>query len=296
VLLSPRELKPASLPDPDLHQRAPDLYPRDGTHPGSGQPGHHRGTSGRFVGWRLGRIAATATAFQVAVLWYFLHFRQQHYYSLALLWNTGARFVMWVALSDVFSALLRIQQYVETDYLTDLLNIRGFHKLADKEIHRSQRSGRGFSVVYVDIDDFKGINDRFGHNAGDRLLRWFGTTFQQTSRRSDLVARLGGDEFAILLTETTLESSAAAITHFCDRLRVGVEYSRWNVTASFGVVTFEDWTGTVQAALHWADRLMYESKHRGGDAITHELVKGSVVVNRRTVEGCTTSLPNLRGR
>ena len=107
------------------------------------------------------------------------------------------------------------------------------------------------------------------------------------------VGPVGGDEFAILLTDTTFESSAGAIKHLCDSLRLVIGYRRWGVTASVGVATFEEWPESVEAALDWADRLMYDAKRRGGDAVTHEFVKGSTSVSRRTINGCATGLLNL---
>src|SRR5207244_13104836 len=90
-----------------------------------------------------------------------------------------------------------VLECVDTDYLTGLANARGFHDMAQKEIYRCKRTGRSFSLAYLDIDNFKSINDTLGHNAGDAVLRLVGDTLQKSTRKSDSVARTGGAEFMI---------------------------------------------------------------------------------------------------
>jgi diguanylate cyclase (GGDEF)-like protein len=239
------------------------------------------------VGRRAGFVTSLASAF-ISVAVDLLEGQLDPSVELVL-WNGSVRFALFLIVSNAVSAVILMQQYVDTDYLTGLLNRRGFYKYADKEIHRSRRMGRGFSVVYLDIDNFKPINDRFGHKAGDRLLQSVARALQQTCRKTDLIARLGGDEFAIVLTDTSFEASVAVIKHLCHSLQVAISSGGWGVTPSFGVATYEETPESVDAALEWTDRLMYDAKQRGGDSVTHEYVRGSAVIDRRVVDGCTAS-------
>ena len=224
-----------------------------------------------FITWRVGRRAGVACSILSAAVWLFADAVSGATYSslTVALWNAGVRLGFFLIVTYTLAALSVMLELVRTDYLTGLANGRGFHDMADNEIHRSQRGGYSFTVAYVDIDDFKTVNDELGHGVGDALLRLVGSTLRKSTRRSDTVARLGGDEFAILLPETTFDSSSSAIQKIHDALTVALKSAHWQVTFSIGAATFETAPQSVATALDQADKLMYEAKHGGKNAVIH---------------------------
>ena len=224
-----------------------------------------------IITWRVGRRAGTTSAVLSTTVWMFAEFVSGSTYSSVTvgLWNAGVRLGFFLIVTYTLAALSVMLELVRTDYLTGLANSRGFHDMADNEIKRSQRGGCCFTVAYVDIDDFKSVNDERGHGAGDELLRLVGSTLRKSTRRSDTVARLGGDEFAILLPETNFDSSASAIENIHDSLTLALKTAYWQVTFSIGAVTFQNRPQSVAAALDQADQLMYEAKHGGKNAVIH---------------------------
>ena len=100
-------------------------------------------------------------------------------------------------------------ELARTDFLTGASNARAFYDQAQMEMSRLQRSGQPLSIAYIDLDNFKKVNDTRGHNEGDRVLKTVVETLKQTLRGGDFIARLGGDEFAVLLPSTNDEQSRA---------------------------------------------------------------------------------------
>jgi diguanylate cyclase (GGDEF)-like protein len=163
-----------------------------------------------------------------------------------------------------------VQQQAMTDELTGLVNRRRFLEAVQSEIVRAQRLGGPLSVVLADLDDFKLINDRFGHHAGDEVLQAFADVIRGHGRDVDVAARLGGEEFALLLPETALSGAAAGAERLCRslaQLRIwlgeGLEVS---VTASFGVAQLADdqsWGELLRAA----DAALYQAKKEGKNRV-----------------------------
>ena len=131
----------------------------------------------------------------------------------ALYWNTFVRLLFFLLIMWLVSALQRELRRAElrsrTDPLTGLLNLRAFVGHANRELARMRRTGRPITLAYVDIDNFKQINDRFGHGAGDDVLRQVAAVLHDHSRVADVVARLGGDEFVFLYPETAAHEASA---------------------------------------------------------------------------------------
>ena len=158
------------------------------------------------------------------------------------------------------------------DPLTRSLNRRYLYEMAELEINRSSRYGRPFTIAYIDLDNFKTINDRQGHHVGDELLCTVVETIRENIRCTDMVARIGGDEFVIMLTETGAEHSIAAITKLQEKLAIAMENRQWPVTFSIGMVTYDTPPGTVDEMLKKADHMMYAVKSGQKNAIRHEIV------------------------
>jgi len=158
-----------------------------------------------------------------------------------------------------------------TDDLTGLYNRGAFYELAEYLIAQSVRSNRPLTLVLIDLDRLKPINDRHGHAVGDAVLRSFARAMRDSFRGIDLVARLGGDEFGILLPEASVEAGAAAAGRFRDLLASrgpAAEVLATPVTCSIGVAE-RSGHETLDDLIGRADVALYESKRRGRDRITH---------------------------
>src|SRR5262249_14533035 len=225
-----------------------------------------------FVTWRIGRTAGFALSLCV---WVVADARQIYSHTSAGYWNGAISLAFLVILSSTLAEFSVLLEWVRTDYLTGLANGRGFHELVQKEIYRCKRTCRSFSLAYLDIDNFKSINDTLGHNAGDAVLRLVGHTLQKSTRKSDSVARIGGDEFMILLCGAEQQSAAAAMAKIEEALRTELSRGRWPVTLTIGVATFRHPPDTVEAAVQQADDLMYEGKQRGKNTRNHRVIAGS---------------------
>lgn len=154
-----------------------------------------------------------------------------------------------------------------TDHLTGLANRRRFERQLEREVTRTQRYGRPFCLLLLDIDNFKDVNDTHGHEAGDEAIRWLAKTLQAGTRGIDLAARIGGEEFAVILTETNFDGGVDV----AERLRQAIKQEEipvvGRITASFGVVEFPACAGTGRELLMTADAAMYEAKRQGRDRV-----------------------------
>jgi diguanylate cyclase (GGDEF)-like protein len=154
-----------------------------------------------------------------------------------------------------------------TDGLTSLKTHRYFREALTREWSRSVRGGRPFSVIMMDLDRFKQVNDRGGHLEGDKVLAAVAALLDNQSRQSNVVARYGGDEFAILMPEGNTEQAEI----LAERLRATVETDRFlrahGVTVSIGIATFPDHGPTPEEILRVADSGMYLAKHRDGNCV-----------------------------
>ena len=162
----------------------------------------------------------------------------------------------------------------KTDFLTGLANRRSFIESAQSEINRARRYENSFTVAYLDLDDFKSINDTYGHLIGDTLLRTVADTIRNNLRITDISARLGGDEFAVLFPDTDSEQSEIVINKMHDRLLDTMKENNWPVTFSIGAVTFVEPPQSVDEVIKKADDFMYSAKKDGKNRINRELWTG----------------------
>ncbi|MEG3174605.1 GGDEF domain-containing protein [Sphingomonas sp. RB3P16] len=170
-----------------------------------------------------------------------------------------------IAAAETAARMDRLTEAAEKDILTGLRNRRGFLDAISPLL----RDDRNSVIAMIDLDHFKAINDRFGHDEGDQVLRAFGMHLESGLRRSDVAARWGGEEFAILLPDTDLDEAAEIV----NRLRLvptrdGVGSSRHTpVTFSCGLAIARDY-GSLGGALRKADAALYEAKRSGRDRVT----------------------------
>lgn len=159
------------------------------------------------------------------------------------------------------------------DPLTGVANRRAFFQLARTEIDRSRRYNHPFSVMVIDVDDFKQINDHFGHHTGDRLLTTVVETVKHHVRAIDIVARFGGDEFVVLLVKTG-EKPASLVAQKLQKQLLGImQKNQWRVTFSIGLATYHAVPDSVDETIKAADELMYHVKHNGKNNIRHAVIK-----------------------
>jgi diguanylate cyclase (GGDEF)-like protein len=166
-------------------------------------------------------------------------------------------------LAFLHDALRRSNDLARTDSLTGAANVRAFREAAGSELERLRRYDVVFSLAFFDMDDFKEVNDRLGHAAGDDLLRMFVDTMEGQTRGIDVVARVGGDEFVLLMPHTGADAARAVLAKVRAEARAHMRENGWDADVSAGSVTFETAPDSVDDVLRMADDAMYEAKHAG---------------------------------
>lgn len=197
--------------------------------------------------------------------------------SVAFLFILGMGYSAQRLRRDSFLARERLRQanrelerLATLDHLTGCANRRHFYGMAEAELARSRRHDRPMGLVILDADHFKTINDRFGHAAGDAMLRALVETMRGELRQVDVLGRIGGEEFALLLPETPRHESLSIAERLRQRLaglRLEYEGHELTLTASFGVTARESADTNVDAMMRRADRALYEAKAAGRNCI-----------------------------
>lgn len=235
-----------------------------------------------WLAWQVGTRWSAALAVLAALYWYLAEIP---YYSdnLPTLWNALTRLVIYVCAAvflrrikkqrDDLRTLLRAETALaRTDPLTGLGNRLAFEHLLNREIVRAEHTGSHFAIGYLDLDNFKQLNDRYGHDAGDQALKRTAESLKNALRRDDGAARLGGDEFAFICVDTPFEAlEPIAKRILTSTQEVGSSFPEANLSASVGVVWIESAPAEAADLLKLADRVMYGVK-RGG--------KGRVAIER----------------
>ena len=163
----------------------------------------------------------------------------------------------------------------DTDNLTGLHNPRSFYVELANELLRSKRFKRIFSLAYIDIDNFKNINDTLGHSIGDELLVEVAKCLKSSLRATDTISRLGGDEFVCLLPETGDKDVKNLFSKVKKLLSERMQSHSWPVGFSVGVVTFETLPADAKQAISVADDLMYSVKNDHKNSTAYKVLHGS---------------------
>jgi len=174
-------------------------------------------------------------------------------------------------LAQVRRTQAQLELLATHDPLTGVLNPRTFSQRLSLELDRNRRYHRPLALLYIDLDDFKTVNDRHGHDTGDAVLRLVADATRSAVRQSDIIGRLGGDEFAVLMPETDGAVASAAAARLATSIRTTFRGTP-SVTASIGIVATTGAPSTTEELLRQADRAMYEAKRGGKDRVVQVTV------------------------
>ncbi len=229
-----------------------------------------------LVTWNVGRGAGLAAAIAGSVLTIAGDVAAGVTYSswlvpwtMLLLWS--AMFIAFVlVVTQLKRALEREQEMARVDALTGVANRRQFLEMATMELGRARRSGRPLTVAYLDVDDFKQVNDQRGHAAGDALLRAVAAALRGRLRLTDSIGRMGGDEFALCLPETTAAAAETVLSDLRQQVSTSLAADVAPVTLSMGAVTYTSPPASVDVLLRGADQALYAAKRSGKNRLSLE--------------------------
>lgn len=185
--------------------------------------------------------------------------------------NEAFRLTVFFIIILLISSLKKRLAISHTDYLTGLANTRWFLELTELELRRARRYAHSITVVFLDLDGFKNVNNTLGHQVGDRVLRDTADCLLSVVRDTDVVARFGGDEFLILMPETAESSVQAAIDRLQLELAILLVGENCSLSFSAGVVTFNEPPEKANDLLRHADKLMYDAKSAGKNTIEYQV-------------------------
>jgi diguanylate cyclase (GGDEF)-like protein len=228
--------------------------------------------------WYDGRDTAIAIAVLSGISWYIVDMAVGNRYSHPAIgvWNAlislGFFLVYSLLLTALRKNLLTQQSLARTDALTGLSGRRVFEERLSYDLALAHRQGTPVTIAYVDVDDFKLVNDTCGHAEGDRLLRLIGGVLKDSIRETDIAARLGGDEFALILLDTDDSGAQAFMLKLTRTLRDALQAGSRSVTCSIGIVTLLDSTTSPERAIAMADQLMYDVKRRGKGTVAFNVI------------------------
>jgi diguanylate cyclase (GGDEF)-like protein len=226
-----------------------------------------------IAGWFLGRVPGLTIAACCTLVWLAADVASGHEYShpFFYFWNALIRFGTFSIATLLATALRRAidlaRDAARIDHVSGAVNARSFYEWAKAELDRLSRYKSTFTLAYIALDNFKSVNDKFGHSIGDQVLRAVADTMRRQSRAADVVARVGGDEFAMLYPETGVSAAHAAAAKMQAALLETMAKNDWPVTISMGVVTYLSAPASVDETTKLADTLMYKVKSAGKNAV-----------------------------
>jgi diguanylate cyclase (GGDEF)-like protein len=220
-----------------------------------------------LVTWAAGNKTGLFMSFMSALILLYAEIAAGQTYSHPIFYflNTLVRALFYVVVVYLVAELQKSRKEellaARTDFITGAVNARYFNELLQMEISRIRRYPHPITLVYVDVDNFKLVNDLFGHRIGDEVLRCIATELKSQLRVTDTVARLGGDEFVMLLPSTRQPEAKVVVSKVYSHLIEKMRQRNWPVTFSMGAVTCEFSPYSAEQLVNMADELMYEVKN-----------------------------------
>jgi diguanylate cyclase (GGDEF)-like protein len=247
-----------------------------------------------LVAWYAPRWAGFLLCGFSALIWLAADFAAGVPYSqwhMSLV-NAALRFGFFLAVAyllDLLRARLRQEEILaRTDSLTQVLNGRAFTELSNRLLRLAERHQHPVALAYIDIDNFKAVNDQGGHSSGDRVLQTVAGTIARCIRSTDIVGRMGGDEFAVLMPETGHAGAQTAFSKIHGELSRVAADRNWPIGFSIGVALFANAPPSFDEALKIADSLMYHVKQTGKNDI---LCREQTVVAGYAGQGVPSGTP-----
>ncbi|HSE39245.1 MAG TPA: GGDEF domain-containing protein [Acidobacteriota bacterium] len=226
-----------------------------------------------IASWYIGGWAGIIVSFASSMAWWLVDFKNNESSPLVLYLDTLLRLVFFVGISFGISFLHgsfeREKNSAHTDFLTGLPNRRTFIERISAEIERAKRYNRSITIAYIDLDNFKTLNDRYGHAEGDKALQKIASTLRLNIRTSDFAARMGGDEFIVFLPETNDTQAVSSLMHLHSSLNQVTQSQQLQITFTIGAVTYDKPTCSPEEMIKAADRIMYSAKRAGKNTIKH---------------------------
>ena len=221
----------------------------------------------------IGRRGAYLTALLCTILWFVSNALGGMHYSSQWIWlwngmvEGSAYLVVATLVSKLQETLQRERDSARTDTLTGLLNVRAFHERAPALIGLCHRESSPVVMAYIDLDNFKKVNDVEGHQRGDEILRIAAQIIRSSLRTTDLLARFGGDEFVVLLPNASTEAAAETLERLRESIESSMRAERCDVTASIGAVAYQHAPISLEEVIRAADSTMYDAKRSGKNRV-----------------------------
>lgn len=222
-----------------------------------------------LASWYLDRRAGCLAALFAVAIWAAAELANGSTFTNEWIrfWNIGIRLLSYLTVAWLIDELKRAvesaQALARTDHLTGIMNNREFQRQLGTELKRANRLIHPVTLVYIDLDNFKEVNDMLGHDVGDMQLRLVAQSIQNNIRATDMFGRLGGDEFALFLPNTDHRNAAIVIEKIVQQVLVELEQIQSPVTLSLGVITSSSQILTPAELIQKADSLMYQAKLTG---------------------------------
>jgi len=232
-----------------------------------------------IAAWNINLPSGVLFSIFSGAIWSIVDYTSGHNYSNGFIpiWNGFVRLLFFLIISYLLTEMKRgiiiLKTLSDTDSLTGILNGRGFEKYTKIMIAQPQKKESVFSLAYLDIDNFKNINDKLGHSSGDLLLTTLAKSIRDCVRDTDIVARIGGDEFVVLLCSRNYEESDLIMNRMKEHVDIVMKKNNWPVSLSIGIVSFLSNTSELDSLLYKADELMYKVKNTTKNGIVHQYIK-----------------------
>ncbi len=227
-----------------------------------------------FSAWRFGKVGAIFADLISTAIWCLSNWAAGMRFSMGGIWlaNILSQILAFGTVAGLLSwarnLLEREQILSRTDSLTGLVNLRSFYASMTLTVAACRRNERPLTLAYIDIDNFKCVNDRYGHARGDALLREVATILNNATRVTDIVARVGGDEFIICLPETSKLQAQPILERLRDELANMLPEDECAISASIGALCWDIPAQSVEDMISAADKTMYQVKKSGKNQVT----------------------------